>query len=495
MRSVRAVSARPAIALIAALSLAGCGGGGGGDGEGGDGAPAAQDDVPVAERGTFLHIVAPSVAKAGEELRIRVRVLTQAGLPDYDFEGAFKFEASSQQAVFKELNVEPMQEGWFDVSGVTLNEPGVQFLRGLVPNDTVQALANAIVVQADPEYFVYWGDLNGHSDLSTGAKAPGVYFWYAKAVGLLDFAVLTDNDHEDTVQKVLDDVAFHDVCEVVEEEYNEDGLFAGFVGFEWTSREHGNRLVTFSRTPEALPTVASGVDTPAKLRAALPEGSVVTLAHPSGSKASSPADPASVGQEDLVEIYSTLGIFETAGSPRPTTQETPGAFVRDLLKGGFRPGFAGTSDTRLSTPGNPRGYSMEDHPWPNGLTAVLARELTRDGILEALLARRCYATTGQRYLMEFTVDGSHMGSELTVARGHEAQVYGSLGSTTKWARVEIVGPGGPIATLAPEAGAETDVVELTATTEPVTEPTYVYLRGMDELGGMAWSSPVYLVPE
>jgi hypothetical protein len=492
MRFLRAGRVRPAIALIAALSLAGCGGGGGG----GEGAPAErEDDTPVTERGTFLHIVAPSVAKAGEELPIRIRVLTQAGLPDYDFEGAFKFEASSQQATFQELSVEPMQEGWFDVHGVTLHEPGVQFLRGLVPNDTVQALANAINVQTDPEYFVYWGDLNGHSDLSTGAKAPGVYFWYAKAVGLLDFAVLTDNDHEDKVQKVLDDVAFRDVCQVVEEEHSEDGLFVGIVGFEWTSREYGNRLVTFASTPEKLPTVASGVDTPAKLRAALPAGSVVTLAHPSGSKESSPADPASVGAEDLVEVYSTLGIFEAAGSPRPSTQETPGAFVRDLLKAGFRPGFVGTSDTRLSTPGNPRGFSMEDHPWSNGLTAVLARELTRDGILEALRARRCYATTGQRYLMEFTVDGNPMGAELRVAKGHRAEVYGSLGSTSKWARVEIVGPAGPFATLAPEPAEAEDVVELRATTEAVDEPTFVYLRGVDEFGGMCWSSPVYLIPE
>ncbi|HMB68657.1 MAG TPA: CehA/McbA family metallohydrolase [bacterium] len=491
MESFRAIAKRGAAALAAALFLAGCGGGGGGE----EGTSAArEDDTPVTERGTFLHIIAPSVAKAGEELPIRVRVLTQAGLPDYDFEGAFKFEASSQQAAFQDLTVEPMQEGWFDVSGVTLNESGVQFLRGLVPNDTVQALANAIVVQEDPEFSIYWGDLNGHSDLSTGAKAPGVYFWYAKAVGLLDFAVLTDNDHEDAVQKVLDEVAFRDVCQVVDEEYNEDGLFAGFVGFEWTSREYGNRLVTFSQVPDVLPTVASGVDTPAKLRAAVPEGSVITLAHPSGSKESSPADPASVGSEDLVEIYSTLGIFETAGSPRPTTQETAGAFVRDLLKGGFRAGFVGTSDTRLSTPGNPRGFSMEDHPWPNGLTAVVARELTREGVLEALRAGRCYATTGQRYLLEFTVDGNQMGSELTVPNGHQAEVYGSLGSTSKWARVEIVGPAGPIAELTP-AAEDADVVELSVTTDPVSEPTYVYLRGVDEFGGMAWSSPVYLIPE
>jgi hypothetical protein len=137
---------------------------------------------------------------------------------------------------------------------------------------------------------------------------------------------------------------------------------------------------------------------------------------------------------------------------------------------------------------------VEDHAWPGGLTAVLAKELTHEAILEALRARRCYATTGLRYLMEFTVDGAQMGSELRVPKGHRANLYGSLGSTTRWARMEFVGPEGPLGTLTPE-DEDPVVIELTATTPPVEEPTFVYLRGMDEFGGMAWSSPVFLIPE
>ena len=38
-----------------------------------------------------------------------------------------------------------------------------------------------------------------------------------------------------------------------------------------------------------------------------------------------------------------------------------------------------------------------------------------------------------------------MGSTLRVKKGHEAEVYGSLGSTTNWVRVEIVGPKGTLA--------------------------------------------------
>jgi hypothetical protein len=195
-----------------------------------------------------------------------------------------------------------------------------------------------------------------------------------------------------------------------------------------------------------------------------------------------------------VEIYSSLGIFESAGTPRATSKETPGSFVTDFLAAGWRPGFVGTSDTRLSMPGNPRGYAGGDARWSAGLTAILAKDLSRESVLEALRARRCYATTGPRYLLEFTVDGQDMGADIRVKKGHRARVYGSLGATTHWMRVELVASTGVLAVLEPE-GEDRDVVEIEAETAPVTAPTWVYLRGVDELGGMAWSSPVTLRPE
>lgn len=476
----------PCLAML--LAGIGCGGGG----EGGDGEPATADSgVPAAEQGTFLHVVAPSVTRPNEDLSIRLRVITQAGLPDYDFEGAFRLEASSPDAFFPEpMMIEPAQEGYYLARGVRLPSPGVQFLRGIVPSDTVRALANPINVVSDPEWNLYWGDLNGHSDLSSGTRAAGVFFWYAKAVGLLDFAALTDNDvYED---RGVTDASFHDLVDFAIGDSEEPGLFVGIPAFEWTSPGYGNRLVYFPEVPATLPTVPSGVDTPAKLRAAVPEGSVIAVPHPSGSAENPPVDPSTVDGETLVEIYSALGMFEQTGLHRPSSQETAGAFVADLMAAGARPGFIATSDSRLGTPGNPRPVRYGDHRYPGGLTAVLAKELTREAVLEALRERRCYATTGMRYLLEFTVDGRPMGSELAVPRGHVAKVYGSLGSTTDWVRVEVVGPEGALQVLTPAPGS--DVVEIEADVT-VAGDTWVYLRGVDELGGMAWSSPVWLRSE
>ena len=46
---------------------------------------------------------------------------------------------------------------------------------------------------------------------------------------------------------------------------------------------------------------------------------------------------------------------------------------------------------------------------------MLARTLTREGIWEAIKARRCYATSGQRIALSVQADGHPMGSEFSVS--------------------------------------------------------------------------------
>lgn len=469
--------------------VAGCGKRGGEETK-----PPAEEGVPFEETGSYLHIVVPSVIKKGESIPVRLRVVTHVGLPDYDFEGGFRLDASSPGTKFPaEPVLEPQQEGYYEMKGVSFGETGVQRLRGTVPKDTIQAMANPFVVMDSPEYNIYWGDVHGTSDLSSGARAPAIYFWYARNVALLDFVALTDSDRGN--EKALDEKAYLEVNPLLEE-FNQPGRFVSLPGFQWVDDQYGSRIALFPQPMTSVPSHASGIDTPEKLRKAIPAGSVLMVAHPSGSEKSPGARPSGIGQagEELVEIYSALGIFEAAGSSRATTKETAGFFVVDLLAQGWKPGFVGASDSRLAMPGNPRGPAGGEGKWPAGLTAVLSKELTRESILAALRARRCYATTGQRYLLEFTVDGQPMGSELRVKKGHRAKVYGSLGSTTNWIKVDIVAPEGSIASLSPQ-GKDRDVVELSAETAAVNAPTWVFLRGIDETGGIAWSSPVYLQPE
>jgi hypothetical protein len=51
-----------------------------------------------------------------------------------------------------------------------------------------------------------------------------------------------------------------------------------------------------------------------------------------------------------------------------------------------------------------------------GLTAVALPALTRHALWDALKARHCYATSGERILLSFTADGASMGDEIRVTR-------------------------------------------------------------------------------
>ena len=166
---VRANALRWALLLFAGV-VAGCGQRGGEEAK-----PGAEESVPLEEAGSYLHIVVPSVIHRNESIPVRLRVVTHVGLPDYDFEGGFRLDASSPGTKFPpELVLEPQQEGYYQMQGLSFGETGVQRLRGTVPKDTIQALANPFVVVDDStQYNIYWGDLHGTSDLSTGCACAG----------------------------------------------------------------------------------------------------------------------------------------------------------------------------------------------------------------------------------------------------------------------------------------------------------------------------------
>ena len=103
-------------------------------------------------------------------------------------------------------------------------------------------------------------------------------------------------------------------------------------------------------------------------------------------------------------------------------------YARDAWAVGKVLGVVAGSDNHQAQPGLP---SL-------GLTAVLAPELTREAIFDAIAARRTYATTGARLLMDFKLEDVQMGGEVDVStrkvRGR-AEVF----SPTRMRYAEVVG--------------------------------------------------------
>jgi hypothetical protein len=156
---------------------------------------------------------------------------------------------------------------------------------------------------------------------------------------------------------------------------------------------------------------------------------------------------------------------------------------------GNRAGVIGGSDNHLGTPGmNDFAPTVQHH---SGLAVVLAPELTRAAVFDALYARRCYATTGPKIWLDFTIDGEPMGSELRLAPGANFTIAAEVAGTAPLATAEIVAlRGGDFVTIAsaPLDGSRASI----SLVQKLDAPTVIYFRIRQADGEMAWSSPIWV---
>jgi hypothetical protein len=177
---------------------------------------------------------------------------------------------------------------------------------------------------------------------------------------------------------------------------------------------------------------------------------------------------------------------------RRANSSVPGPhYAQDYWKTGRRFGVIASSDEHSGQGGRRHG----------GIAAVWADELTRDGIFAALRARRCYATTGERILVEFEVAGVPMGQEAAVPAGSKALVRLAAWGTATLLRMEVLrfqfGADDGfvcIASMAPRPEGPDGMLEIE---DAVDGPCVYYGRVTQEplaWPGMAWTSPVWVQP-
>ena len=115
---------------------------------------------------------------------------------------------------------------------------------------------------------------------------------------------------------------------------------------------------------------------------------------------------------------------------------------------GHRVGFIGSSDTHVSIPGGAglEGGATLRYARP-GYACVYAPRLTKADIFEGLRARRCYATTGIKMLMDFYLNGKPMGSEVQSEPDAARNLRVYVAGTDRIEAVEIVRNGQTVHTV------------------------------------------------
>lgn len=429
-----------------------------------------------------LVVTAPSVARPGEKLPLHLAVLDAEGDAWPSVEGEVTLRATGAGAeMSSRVRLAAADRGCRRIDVVARSEGVVRF-EAEGPR-SLQGSSNPLVVSASLPR-IYWGDLHAHSALSDGTGTPEDAFRYARDVAALDAFALTDHDHWG-MQPLATHPALWEEIRAQVRAFHEPGRFVTLLGYEWTSWIHGHRHVLyFGDEGRVLDSVDPAFDTPQKLWAALRGQPALTIAHhtaggPIAADWSIPPDPA---LEPVTEVASVHGSSEAADSPGVIYDAVAGNFARDALGRGYRLGFVGSGDGH---DGHPGLAHLASHA--GGLVAILADELTRDGVLAALRARRVYATNGPRIVLHATLDRAPMGAAVPASGTRELEVL--VVGTAPLERVDVVRGGKVARTFAGTGSAEMRVAERVT---GLAAGDYVYVRAVQQDGGAAWSSPFFV---
>ncbi|MBN1825884.1 MAG: CehA/McbA family metallohydrolase [Candidatus Eisenbacteria bacterium] len=429
-------------------------------------------------------------AVRNDSTRVTVAALDRFGNRAVRYEGTVRFSHRwNVLGLPVSYTFTPEDEG-AHVFVARFTSPGLIRLRVVEQGGTMEGISNPILVRSfrdESPYTLLWADLHQHSRLSDGTGEPEDLYRYARDVANLDAAAITDHDHHGL--RPLGTAEWEWIRRV-NEEFHEPGVFVPFLAYEWTNWVWGHRNVYYrGGTGELLSTADPATDTPNELWARLPEGEAMTIAHHTGGGPIavdwSAAPPERL--ERLVEISSVHGSSECLGCPGEIYNPVSGSFVRDALGRGYHLGFLGGGDGHIGHPGVNYGESG-----PGGMAGIYAAGRTREAIWDALQARRVYATTGPRILLDVRLGDHRMGEEIPAETLPERLIFHvSVCGTGELDRAELIRDGAVVDTLYGEA----NKLDGDMTAEAPGENTaFYYVRVSQMDGALAWSSPIWVVP-
>ena len=264
--------------------------------------------------------------------------------------------------------------------------PGEYAIEVLDDDGHILARSNPLRIVESAALLPYWGDLHGQSEETIGTNSAREYHEFARDHAFLDAISHQGNDFQVTTP-------FWHELNVLSAEFNRDGSFIVFPGYEWSGNTGlgGDRNVlyahegrTIHRSSHALVDDLSDLESDANsaeaLFRALQGEDCVVFAHIGGRYADI-ALAHDVRLERAIEIHSDWGTFDW--------------LLEDAFRHGYRIGIVANSDGHKGRPGaSYPGASLFGAY--GGLTCMLARELSRAGLLDALRRRHHYATTGSR---------------------------------------------------------------------------------------------------
>jgi len=429
-----------------------------------------------------LEAVLPSTFVAGEPVRVGVRVKDKYNNLVASYGGRIRLAADARVDGLPEtIGMNGADGGVHIVEGVRFPAEGTVRIR-LSDEQGLAGISNpAWVYGQEPPWRIYWGELHGHTEeICDGRGTVHEYYTFARDKALVDFCALGDHFGGEPKYK-------WEIYRKNAREFYEPGKYVTLLGYEW-SNNFGDKNVYFRTTDVE----AKVTPTPWEFERAYKDIPGLVIPHMTAYQVGHRGNDWDVHDpeiERLVEVYSCHGNSEAMNQPRPLGVMDYRGTVEYALRKGYRLGFIGGSDEHDGHPGDTPSNGGRLH-CQGGLAAVMARELTRDAVFDALWDRMCYAATTARILVDFRIDGVPNGREYALPEGREqVRMTARISATGPIKQVQILKNSDVLATFTD--GAMDQSIELED--HPVGPVDYYYLRLHQQDTEMAWSSPIWVV--
>ena len=460
-----------------------------------------------------IRIIAPSLVAKNKRFDVSIR-----------FEDLFgNLTNNAPEGTLVEVSYEHLREnlnwklfvpetGFINVPNLYFNEPGIYRiqLRNLKTGESYFSAPVKCFAEIDKS--IFWGLLHGESEKVDSQENIEACLRYFRDEKNHQFYASSSFESSDETSNEVWKTISSQICE-----FNEDYRFNTFLGFQWFNQapEEGLRQIIYSKDNKPI----------------LRKKEMKTNSLKKIYKSHTPKDLLSIPSltmakglettfidfdpdfERVVEIYNAWGSSECTakeGNLRPITfegkkgiGETEKGSIRKALNQNLRFGFvAGGFDDRDVYADF---FESDQVQYSPGLTAILAVEQTREALFQALVNRSCYATTGARIVLGFTIAGAAMGSELNTRAkpglNFNRHLAGFVAGTTEIKEISFIRNGKIFHTIHPKANhyefAVDDTELLTKLLLPAPQEekpsfVYYYMRVLQEDGHIAWSSPIWI---
>lgn len=410
-------------------------------------------------------------------------------------------DSLSWQLFVSETGITPIYQLYFNEPGNYSYELKIVGKEQSFHSDPIKCLQNA-------DYHYYAGVLAGDPQKPSAKISSEATFRYFRDEMCHHFTSLSPFEEQIGGQETAEMITYESWkhVEAVTAVHNEDTRFAAFLGFFWQGevKEEGLRLMIYNKDHKPLLAVTDGKSSSLKkiykshTKGELLSIPVMTMAKPFLYDFSSWDNDF----ERLVEIYSASGSMEgleAFTSKKSDPLDYTGSVVQ-ALNHGCRFGFIASG--RIDR-GPIHAFNENRELGTPGLTIVLASEETRQSFFDAMSARRTYATTGERIVLDFRIADLPMGSELNVENKpgfkYLRPITGFAMAASPIKSIIIVRNGKICKEWNPKESSfdfsyedEENYKNLTLKNEESAPFIYYYLRVELENGHMAWSSPIWI---